>query len=149
MPNPRLIPVALLLAATAGCAPSSHLSTGPNGTDRLAPCPSAPHCVVSRPDAGSAAVAPLEGGADARSAHANLLTVLGRDPSYRILTDRGDYVHAVQVSTLLRFRDDVEFVIHPDGSIDVRSASRIGYWDMGANRRRVEALRSALADAAG
>ena len=30
------------------------------------------------------------------------------------------------------------------GVIHVRSASRTGYWDLGANRRRVETIREAI-----
>jgi uncharacterized protein (DUF1499 family) len=41
--------------------------------------------------------------------------------------------------------DDVEFRKAADG-VHVRSASRVGYGDMGANKKRVEALRAALAE---
>jgi uncharacterized protein (DUF1499 family) len=38
--------------------------------------------------------------------------------------------------------DDLEFRLIPEEHIiDVRSASRVGYWDLGANRRRVERIR--------
>jgi len=41
--------------------------------------------------------------------------------------------------------DDVEFRIdEAAGVIHVRSASRKGYWDLGVNRRRVEAIREAF-----
>ena len=39
------------------------------------------------------------------------------------------------------FVDDVEFLFPKEKIIHVRSASRIGYSDFGANRRRVEHLR--------
>ena len=46
---------------------------------------------------------------------------------------------------LLRFVDDVEFELRTgDGVIAVRSASRVGYSDLGANRRRIEKIRKAL-----
>lgn len=51
-------------------------------------------------------------------------------------------LHAVFVSLVFRFRDDVEFVLSDD-RIDVLSASRLGHSDLGANRRRVERLREA------
>jgi len=45
----------------------------------------------------------------------------------------------------LGFVDDVEFRIdEAAGVIHVRSASRTGYWDLGVNRRRVEAIREAF-----
>jgi uncharacterized protein (DUF1499 family) len=38
--------------------------------------------------------------------------------------------------------DDVEFLFSADQSvIDVRSASRVGYYDFGMNRRRIEDIR--------
>jgi uncharacterized protein (DUF1499 family) len=61
----------------------------------------------------------------------------------RIKTVQERYIHAEFTSFLFRFVDDVEFLLD-DGSktIHVRSASRVGYSDLGVNRRRVEAIRS-------
>lgn len=63
--------------------------------------------------------------------------------------DRGDgYMRAEAVSFLFRFVDDVEFQILPeDHLIHVRSASRVGYWDLGVNRRRVERISGLLRSA--
>jgi uncharacterized protein (DUF1499 family) len=48
---------------------------------------------------------------------------------------------------MLGFIDDLQLQLRPDeGLIAVRSASRVGYWDLGVNRRRVERLRRALLD---
>ena len=53
-----------------------------------------------------------------------------------------NYLHATFTSFLFRFVDDVEFSFDDERKIiDVRSASRMGYFDLGANRRRVEELR--------
>jgi uncharacterized protein (DUF1499 family) len=46
-------------------------------------------------------------------------------------------------SRLLGFVDDVELEC-AGADVQVRSCSRVGYWDLGANRRRVEALRRGL-----
>jgi len=50
----------------------------------------------------------------------------------------------VEFSTpLMGFVDDVEF--YCDGkAIQVRSASRLGYSDLGVNRKRIEAIRAAF-----
>ena len=46
---------------------------------------------------------------------------------------------------MLRFVDDVEFRLESGTSeIAVRSASRVGYSDLGTNRRRLERLRGEL-----
>jgi len=53
------------------------------------------------------------------------------------------YLHATFRSRIFGFVDDLE--CRQDGAvIQVRSASRLGWWDLGANRRRVERLREAL-----
>jgi uncharacterized protein (DUF1499 family) len=46
-------------------------------------------------------------------------------------------------SLIFRFVDDVEFLFDRDSKvIHVRSASRVGYSDLGVNRTRVEKIRS-------
>lgn len=54
-----------------------------------------------------------------------------------------DYIAAEFTSLLMRYVDDVELRLAND-AVHVRSASRVGYSDMGANRDRVEALRQRL-----
>ncbi len=53
------------------------------------------------------------------------------------------FIHATFTSRLFGFVDDVTFIIHPQqGIIDVKSSSRIGYYDFGVNRSRVKRLRA-------
>jgi len=53
------------------------------------------------------------------------------------------YWHVEFRSRVFRFVDDVEFLFGPAGrQIHVRSASRVGYSDFGANRRRIEEIRA-------
>ena len=52
------------------------------------------------------------------------------------------YVHAEFTSRVLRFVDDVDLVVDDEAQVvRFRSASRIGRWDLGANRRRMDELR--------
>lgn len=54
------------------------------------------------------------------------------------------YIRAEAQTRWLKFVDDLEFWLNAsDGAIEVRSASRLGREDFGANRARVERLRSA------
>ena len=50
----------------------------------------------------------------------------------------------VAVSKLMRFKDDVDvevFPVEPDGArVAIYSRSRVGYSDLGANRKRVKSL---------
>ena len=60
-----------------------------------------------------------------------------------ITQDSENYIAATYSTPLMRFVDDVEF--RRDGLVwQVRSASRVGHSDMGANRKRVGKLRSVL-----
>ena len=55
------------------------------------------------------------------------------------------YLHYECTSLVLRFVDDVEFLFDDETkTIHFRSASRIGYGDLGVNRRRMEEIRSRL-----
>jgi uncharacterized protein (DUF1499 family) len=56
--------------------------------------------------------------------------------------ERDGYLRAIVTSRVFRFVDDLECrMVVAVGVIHVRSASRVGYWDLGVNRKRVEALR--------
>jgi uncharacterized protein (DUF1499 family) len=66
-----------------------------------------------------------------------------------ITEDDDTYMHCECSTALIGFTDDVELHLRPDadgggGIIAVRSASRLGYGDMGTNKRRVEAIRGVL-----
>jgi len=114
----------------------------------LAPCPRSPNCVSSlAPDEGHR-VEPLVLRVPAESAWASARRAVLALPRTRIAVERPGYLRAECTSRWLRFVDDLELALAPDGArIDVRSASRIGYSDLGVNRERVETLRAALREA--
>jgi uncharacterized protein (DUF1499 family) len=61
-----------------------------------------------------------------------------------VLADNND-IHAECRSLIFRFVDDLTLHLTPsNGLIHIRSASRIGYSDLGVNRRRVENIRKIL-----
>jgi uncharacterized protein (DUF1499 family) len=60
----------------------------------------------------------------------------------RVVMLEDDYIHAEFVSSVFRFVDDVEFYFDDEQKlIQVKSASRVGYSDLGVNRRRIEKIR--------
>jgi uncharacterized protein (DUF1499 family) len=60
-------------------------------------------------------------------------------PRSRLVSSRDGYLHAEFRSRLLGFVDDVEFSIdEAEQLIHFRSASRVGYSDLGVNRKRME-----------
>ncbi|MGJ3242041.1 MAG: DUF1499 domain-containing protein [Opitutales bacterium] len=110
-------------------------------------CGSRPNCVSSResPDR-RAYIEPLpypEGGGD--TPMAILLSAVCRLPRTTIVTASDRYLHAECRSAVFGFVDDLECYLDPEAArVAVRSAARLGYCDLGVNRRRVEALRRRL-----
>ena len=66
-------------------------------------------------------------------------------PRTRIVLLEPDFLHAESRSAIMGFVDDLEIQLRvSEKIIAVRSASRVGWSDMGVNRRRVESLRAAM-----
>lgn len=119
--------------------------TGVTPDGRLSPCPGTPNCVCSDDEHSPHAIAPLRYDGDAHAAWQALLAHLEADSSYTIVERRNDYLRAEARTRWLRFVDNVEFHLRAGSrQIAMRSASRLGYSDLGANRRRLEAVRRAL-----
>ena len=74
--------------------------------------------------------------------------MLDDDAGIDITASNERYIRAVATTRILRFKDDVEFLLDREtGTIQVRSASRIGYSDLGKNRKRMDAIRERMIDA--
>ena len=116
---------------------------------RLAQCPSEPHCVCS--DAGPHSdpehwIDPIALPALADDVRWRVIAGVLADAGARVVRQDAGYLHATYTSGLFRFVDDLELRL--DGPhLQLRSASRVGYSDLGANRKRVEDLRVRLASA--
>ncbi len=112
---------------------------------RLAPCTDRPNCVCSQNDDSEHSIEPLHFKETREDARRRLIEVLSELPRARIVTQQPDYLHVECGSLVFGFVDDVEFQFRDDESlIHVRSASRIGYSDLGVNRKRVELIRDRL-----
>jgi uncharacterized protein (DUF1499 family) len=132
--------IAVALPVITWPADSAATSAG-----KLRACPSAPHCVSSDDADAKHQIPALRIKGDAAAAWAALKAVLEQLPRTKTVEERADYRRAVVTSRLLRFKDDVEFVLRPDrGEIAMRSSSNVGYYDFNVNRNRLEAIRSAL-----
>ena len=112
---------------------------------KLRPCPDAPNCVCSMDSAVAHHVEPLTFFGDPDEAMSRLKAVLADQTRTRLVAEEADYLHAECASLVFRFVDDLEFSMDRLGKrIHVRSASRLGKYDFGVNRRRVEAIRRAF-----
>lgn len=107
----------------------------------LAPCPPSPNCVSSQATDTNHLVEPLSGASTPAEALAALTRVLGALNRVEWATTSDRHIQATFTSFIFRFVDDVDFIIEDDASITIRSASRVGHSDFGANRKRVEMLR--------
>jgi uncharacterized protein (DUF1499 family) len=127
------------LLGMLGCAGKQPQNLGIKD-GRLVGCPSSPNCVSSQDDDGHR-IAALTFTGDPDAAFDRLKLVLGRRSDTTIIEENTGYVR-VELRTTL-FVDDGEFLLDRVGQvIHVRSASRLGYSDLGKNRRRMEEIRS-------
>ena len=113
----------------------------------LAPCPASPNCVstVASPEDSRHAIAPYLYRTSRAEAKEVLKTTVAGLPRTKLIEEDDTYLHYECTSLFLRFVDDVEFVFDDEAKlIHFRSASRIGYGDLGVNRRRMEDIRSRL-----
>ena len=128
------------LLGMVGCAGERPQNLGTKDGLLLA-CPSSPNCVSSQADDGKHRIAPLAFSGDPDEAFARLKQVLGRRGDTAVIDEKPGYLR-VELRTTL-FVDDGEFLLdRPRSVIQVRSASRLGYSDLGKNRNRMEEIRS-------
>lgn len=141
---------------TLGCAALTMSNIGVQAmTDNLktlAPCPPSPNCVCSDEDPSSSQyIAPFvsqtsEATPDSTNAKALLAAIAAyveTRSEFRIVKQDEYGLQIEARSRLLRFVDDIEMRVRGN-SVVVRSASRVGYSDLGKNRRRLESIRQAL-----
>jgi len=108
----------------------------------LAACPDSPNCVSTQAKDARHAIAPLTYTTSREQALQRLTDIIRSLPRTRIVTSRADYLHVEFTSALFRFVDDVEFFLDDTAkTIHFRSASRLGYSDLGVNRKRMEEIR--------
>ncbi len=94
-------------------------------------------------------IAPLPLKGDGPATLARIKAIVEGMDGAKVMKSEPGYLYAQFTTKLMKFVDDVEFWFDPAANaIQVRSASRVGRGDMGVNRKRIEAVRSALAAAA-
>jgi uncharacterized protein (DUF1499 family) len=109
---------------------------------KITPCTSRPNCVSSIDRGRKHFIEPLRFTGSAEDARHCLLEALSELKRTRVVISEEYYLHAESVSAIMRFVDDVEFFIDDHKKIiHVKSASRVGYSDLGVNRRRIEKIR--------
>lgn len=133
-----------LMPAIFPASPGPHGSTFDRQQKQFAPCPDSPNCVSTQAPATDQqhAIAPIAYTGTVAEAQQRLLAMINAMPDTKLITVEPDYIYVEFRSRLLRFVDDVEFYLDDTAHlIHFRSSSRLGYGDMGVNRKRMEAIR--------
>lgn len=108
------------------------------------PCPDSPNCISSQAPIEDSHYTPPISFRDTdteQTAYQRLLKILSSMPRTTIITKEDNHYISATNKTFLGFVDDLEFYINSEKrQIDLRSASRLGYYDFGKNRSRIAAL---------
>lgn len=143
----------LLAFLIGGCTSSPPDSLGLVDKQHLANCPKKPNCVASQIRDPSHFIEPLIYSGDQQLVRDKLIHIISSISGGTITMetlinnettkDTSIYLRAQFQSKWFNFIDDAEFLIEKR-KIQVRSAARIGYSDLGVNRKRMESIRQAL-----
>ena len=115
-----------------------------NGTSQLGDCPKTPNCQGSESTRSEQQTARLDILQPADQAISTLATIITAFPGSAIVEQSNHYIHATFTTRLMGYVDDAEFLLSDDRqSIQVRSASRLGKSDLGANAARISRLNAA------
>jgi len=127
----------LLLVGACTSAPDK-----PASLQTLPACGWLPNCVNTQSGRGIQYGEPLAANAGQWQ---QLKSWIARQQDWEITVDDINFVQAVVKTPVMRFRDDVQLLFLPKAElIQVRSSSRLGISDLGANAARSETLREQL-----
>ena len=134
-----VIYMAILSIMLAACAGERPANLGAKD-GRLAACPGSPNCVSSQAADERHSIAPLAFTGEPDAAFLRLKQILARRKDITVIQELAGYLR-VELRTTL-FVDDGEFLLDRERqAIQIRSASRLGYSDLGKNRSRMEEIR--------
>ena len=127
--------LSVIIIFMSGCSGTKPLAIG-----QFAKCPEKPNCISSKSSQDLHTFPPLKYEGTRLNAKTNLLKALEKMPRARVSTNTDNFIHIEFTSKIFRFIDDLEFYLNETGVIHFRSASRIGYSDMGVNRDRMKEI---------
>ncbi len=112
----------------------------------LSPLGSRPNSVSTQTDKNSKRVEAIPFELAPAQQMSKVASVLEAMPGAKIKQQADAYLYAVFTSPLMRFKDDVEVYLDTEAKlVHFRSASRVGYSDLGVNRKRYEEFAKRLA----
>ncbi len=118
------------------------LQQNEQGMPALDGCDGLLNCTASTASNKKHLVEPLTYTSPAVEVISKLGNLISQQPGANIVTTEPYYLHATYRTKLLGYTDDLEVLLdQTNGVLHIRSASRLGKSDLGANRKRIEALR--------
>ncbi len=108
---------------------------------KLHPCPKSPNCVSTQAIDEKQKMEPINYSGDLEDAKAKIIDIINSLKRSKIITNEENYIHIEFRTATFRFVDDVEFLFDDkEKVIHFRSRARMGYSDMGVNRKRMEEI---------
>ena len=110
--------------------------------DKLYPCPKSPNCVSTQSADEKHKIKPIPYNSTIEEAKKEVIKIIKSLKRTKVITETDNYIHIEFRTAIFKFVDDVEFYFDDSEKIiHFRSASRVGYSDMGVNRKRMENIR--------
>lgn len=137
---PKYILLLLFLIPIGGFTQHNNISY----TGQFPPCPSSPNCISTQADSSDQQhyFPPIKYTGDWTSACNDVAEILGSMKRITFTNDSAGYFTAIYRVPFWGFKDDIEIYLPiGKGLIHLRSASRLGHSDLGANRKRAEWIR--------
>ena len=108
---------------------------------KLHPCPKSPNCVSTQAIDENQKMEPIKYSGSLEDAKGKILSIINSLKRSKIITNEENYIHIEFRTATFRFVDDVEFLFDiKEKVIHFRSRARMGYSDMGVNRKRMEEI---------
>ena len=108
---------------------------------KLHHCPKSPNCVSTQAVEENQKIEPINYSGDLEDAKAKIIGIINSLKRSKIITNEENYIHIEFRTATFRFVDDVEFLFDDkEKIIHFRSRARMGYSDMGVNRKRMEEI---------
>ncbi len=121
------------------------LITSEDASPVLSGCDNLLNCTSSTASTKKNRIEPIEYQGSSSEVIEKIAPLISEKRGTMIETQNAHYLHATYKTALMGYTDDLELLLdNNDGVLHIRSASRIGRSDLGANRKRIEALRVLL-----
>ncbi len=106
------------------------------------PCPKSPNCVSTQSTDKKHRMEPIQYSSTVDEAKGKIKNIITSFKRTKLITETENYLHFEFRTATFKFVDDVEFYLDDkEKLIHFRSAARLGWSDMGVNRKRMGKIR--------